>query len=243
MESAHVPGHEITSTQLSLNNYNLMSRSFDSTLKHWDLRFFSKPIGVASDLPCFHEEQNCIYSPNEKYCLTGYAERKTGASFVHVYDKQSFELVQKLAVPAPAVKLLWPTQINQLFAGLSNGDIAGYYGEQSRNGVLKAIAKEKVLAVDDYDRVMGGLEMLGEIHDPEPVASSDEEEWETGWTDNRNATKPALPYAITGPGKDGQIGTNLTKLLMRDKIKNTIRNEDPREALLKYAEVAESKVC
>jgi hypothetical protein len=49
-----------------------------------------------------------------------------------------------------------------------------------------------------------------------------------------------MPYTITGAGKGGQIGTNLTQHIMKSYVKNRIREEDPREALLKYAEIAKS---
>ncbi len=42
------------------------------------------------------------------------------------------------------------------------------------------------------------------------------------------------------PPKDaGRIGSSVTQSIMRTLIKDTRRDEDPREALLKYAELAE----
>ncbi|KAF0754992.1 hypothetical protein AaE_005118 [Aphanomyces astaci] len=50
--------------------------------------------------------------------------------------------------------------------------------------------------------------------------------------------KPSKP--ITGPGFGGSTGgSTLTQFFMRDQIKSeSIRSEDPREAILKYAKVA-----
>jgi hypothetical protein len=45
---------------------------------------------------------------------------------------------------------------------------------------------------------------------------------------------------LHGAGKGGAIGTNFTQHIMKQIIKNKVREEDPREALLKYAAIAES---
>ena len=246
IENGHVSGSTITSTKISMNKINILTRSFDGTMKQWDIRSPKEPLHVAESLPSFHEEQNCIYSPNERYCLTGLSRGKSGPSQINVYDKQTFELVKEIPTAAPAISLTWPTKINQLFAGLSNGDIQAFYNEYSRNGILIALGKVKKVAVEDYTLILDGLAKAGEIEEENPYRSDEEEDFQTGWTENRNAYKPSMPYAITGPGTNGMIGINLTKHLyfllirMKSVLKNKIRNEDPREAILKYAEVAES---
>ncbi|KAJ1674736.1 hypothetical protein EV182_002666, partial [Spiromyces aspiralis] len=49
--------------------------------------------------------------------------------------------------------------------------------------------------------------------------------------------RPQLP--ITGHGKGGFIGTNETQHIMKNLVKDTTRDEDPREAILKFAKEAE----
>eukprot|EP00624_Nannochloropsis_granulata_P000673 evm.model.NODE_12693_length_17016_cov_21.618065.3 len=45
---------------------------------------------------------------------------------------------------------------------------------------------------------------------------------------------------VNGPGAQGRVSgmTNFTQYVMQTKQKNTILEEDPREAILKYAEKA-----
>jgi hypothetical protein len=43
---------------------------------------------------------------------------------------------------------------------------------------------------------------------------------------------------IKGHGRGGQIGTNITQQILREAGKD-MKREDPRDALLKYAEIAE----
>ncbi|KAJ2171056.1 hypothetical protein GGH16_003058 [Coemansia sp. RSA 560] len=45
---------------------------------------------------------------------------------------------------------------------------------------------------------------------------------------------------VRGHGKGGVVGVNETQHIMKSIMKDTMRDEDPREALLRYAQVAES---
>jgi hypothetical protein len=49
--------------------------------------------------------------------------------------------------------------------------------------------------------------------------------------------RPEMP--LSGPGKGGKVGSNLTQHVLTDVVKDRLREEDPREALLRYAEVTE----
>jgi hypothetical protein len=44
----------------------------------WDIRKFKKPLSVASDLISNNPETNVIFSPDEKYVLTGTTGPKAG---------------------------------------------------------------------------------------------------------------------------------------------------------------------
>ena len=52
--------------------------------------------------------------------------------------------------------------------------------------------------------------------------------------------KPDRP--ISGPGRGGKVGTSLTQHIVKDLIDEAARTEDPREALLKYADEAACKL-
>lgn len=55
--------------------------------------------------------------------------------------------------------------------------------------------------------------------------------------DPRKSRRPELP--VNGPGKGGRVGASATQHVVRHLVRDTTRDEDPREALLKYAEAAE----
>jgi len=51
--------------------------------------------------------------------------------------------------------------------------------------------------------------------------------------DPRKSRRPDLP--VTGPGKGGRVGASATQHLVQTLFRDTTRDLDPREALLKYA--------
>lgn len=237
--NAHLKGNSITSVQLSLNNYSLISRSMDDTLKLWDLRNPSKSVGSKSDLDIFHEEANCIYSPNEKYILTGTAAKDKMPGYIWVYDSVNLEEVGKVELASSCVRLLWPSRMEQLFCGLGDGSVKAHYDpEFSTGGVtLPILNSGKKLAIEDYDKFMGSVDIEADLE--EEGGRGRDKKKKKEWMKMRNMTKPEQPYT-RGFGKKGMIGVNQTQHIMKNILKNNTRHEDPREAILKYANVAEA---
>lgn len=54
------------------------------------------------------------------------------------------------------------------------------------------------------------------------------------------ARRPELPTE-QGPGRGGRIGSNVSQHILKNLIQDRSRDEDPREALLKYAKIAEEE--
>lgn len=78
IENAHLKGTETSGLTFSLDNHTLVSRGGDDTVKTWDTRAFKKPLSVAESLSSLNPETNVIFSPDEKYILTGTAGSKAG---------------------------------------------------------------------------------------------------------------------------------------------------------------------
>ncbi len=210
-------------------------------MKLWDTRNIKKPVAVQEDLPLFHEEANCIYSPNERYIVTGTASRNNeGPGYCCVFDGKTLEEVGKLQMPTSCIRLVWPSKLEQLFCGLGDGDVRVHYDPSfSQGGIITPLLNaNKKLAVEDYDKFMGGVEASGEVLEPEDMDPANVPK--STWTRDRNLRKPEQPYT-SGMGKKGMIGINPTQLLMKNILKNESRLEDPREAILRHAEAAASK--
>ena len=83
----------------------------------WDARAFKKPIAVREGLTVSYPRTNAVFSPDDRYVVTGCGPAKTGepASLVFM-KKENLEVVKRLAVASTPVKVLWHPKLNQVCA-------------------------------------------------------------------------------------------------------------------------------
>lgn len=129
--------------------------------------------------------------------------------------------------------------------GLSNGEICVLYSpETSLNGAKLLFNKgppRKVTVEDMSDAVTAphiitphALPMFRDL-DP---GHGTKRKREKDRMDPRKSRRPELP--VTGPGKGGRVGASATQHVVQNLVRDTMRDEDPREALLKYADKADN---
>lgn len=83
----------------------------------WDLRAFKKPLAVHSGLNTLYPNTNAVFSPDDKYVLTGAgATIKGGQGRLVILAKEGLEEVKSLAVDTTPVKVAWHSKINQVRA-------------------------------------------------------------------------------------------------------------------------------
>lgn len=81
----------------------------------WDLRAFKKPLAVHSGLGTLYPSTNAVFSPDDKYVLTGAgAAAKGGQGRLVILAKEGLEEVKSLAVDTTPVKVAWHSKINQV---------------------------------------------------------------------------------------------------------------------------------
>ena len=248
-----MPGSTISSAIFTRSNQHLITRGMDDTLKLFDIRNFKKPVKVVSDLANFFESTNTIFSPDQRYILTGTSVKKNqGIGKIKFFDTLSLDHVRDIDFGnTSVVHLNWHTRTNQIFAGLSDGNIQVMYNPStSIGGIQIPLAKQvRRRAIDQIDYSTEPIE----IEPPREKVMFDEEiqfeleeyrkkSLETV-TDKRDLRKPTLPITVMeGAGKNGKLGISSTATLLKTLIKKTDHNinVDPREAILKYAKEAES---
>ncbi|KAI8998158.1 transcription factor [Gaertneriomyces semiglobifer] len=245
VENAHMSGAAISSVSFSIANNLIATRAMDDTLKLWDIRKFTKPINVVSGLMNFFEETNVIFSPNDRYILTGTSVKKNeGAGKICVFERDTLNKVQEIALGnSSVVRVHWHAKLNQIFCGTGDGSVQALYDPLlSFAGVKTSVAKRpKHRAVDEVDlyndanRPILTPHALPMFKDDEP--RSTKRRREKMRNDPVATRRPDIP--ISGPGRGGKIGTSLTAHIMRGLIKDTTRDEDPREAILRHAKEAE----
>ncbi|KAG8091848.1 hypothetical protein GUJ93_ZPchr0012g19618 [Zizania palustris] len=241
---------DITGVKFSTDGQILLSRSMDSTLKIWDLRKMKTPLKVFEDLPNHYAETNVAFSPDEKLIFTGTSIEKDGENggLLCFFDRRKLELVSRVGISPQysVIRCLWHPRINQVFATVGDKKEGGthilYDPSISQRGAIVCVGRApRKKSVDDY-------EAQPLIHNPHALPlfrdqPSRKRQREKMLKDPLKSHKPEAP--VNGPGFGGRVGTTkgslLTQYLMKEGglIKETWMDEDPREAILKYADAAE----
>ncbi|KAF8898358.1 transcription factor [Infundibulicybe gibba] len=244
IEGAHGKGTETGSLIFSIDGRTVLSRGGDDTVKLWDLRSFKKPLSSRSDVATLYPNTNAIFSPDDKYVITGAgATAKGGRGRLMFLEKNSFDVIKALEVDSTPVKVFWHSKINQIVTGLSNGSICVLYSPTtSLNGAKLLLNKgpPRKVTVEDMSDALAAPSILTPhalpmFRDLDPGQGTKRKR-EKDRLDPRKSRRPELP--VTGPGRGGRVGASATQHVVQNLVRDTTRDEDPREALLKYADKA-----
>lgn len=247
IEGAHGKGTETGSIVFSVDGRTVLTRGGDDTVKLWDLRVFKKPLSVRSDLTTLYPQTNAVFSPDEKFIMTGAGPSGKGGKGKLVFmDRQNLEVVRSLDMDSTPVRVIWHSKINQILAGLSNGQITVMYSPTtSLNGAKLLLNKgpaRKVTIEDVASSLVAPAiitpHALPMFRDGDGLMGASKRKREKDRMDPRKSRRPDLP--VSGPGKGGRVGASATQHLVQHLVRDTTRDEDPREALLKYAEAGKS---
>jgi WD repeat-containing protein 70 len=236
---AHVRQTETSGIVFSQDGNHVVSRGGDDTVKLWDIRKFKAPLAQLNNLENNHAESNLIYSPNQKYILTGESCHPDQQGHLLILDSQTLSTVRKVPIgQSSVIRVHWNSKINQLITGSHDGTIRVLYSPNSSLRGAKLIISRgpKARHVDDDTTfTMGAVEG----YSGDQAARLEDGEGERLMRKlkaqnkgNIKATRPEMPSSAVAsdPDKDHVRATYGL---------STMRNEDPREALLKYAEKAE----
>ncbi|KAH8100556.1 hypothetical protein BXZ70DRAFT_892966, partial [Cristinia sonorae] len=246
IEGAHMRSTESGSLVFSVDGRTVLTRGGDNTVKLWDLRAFKKPLSTRTDLATLYPTTNAIFSPDDKYIVTGAgAEHKGGKGRLLFMQKDNLETVKEFEMDSTPVKVLWHSKINQIVTGMANGEIRVMYSPQtSLNGAKLLLNKgppRKATVEDMSDAVSAPTiitpHALPMFRDGE-IGRGSKRKREKDRMDPRKSRRPELP--VTGPGKGGRVGASATQHVVQNLVRDTTRDEDPREALLRHADKAEA---
>jgi len=159
-------------------------------------------------------------------------------------EKEGLEEVKSLVVDATPVKVAWHSKINQIVTGLSNGQIVVLYSPvTSLNGAKLLLSKgpPRKVTIEDMSDALAAPTILTPhalpmFRDLDPGRGTKRKR-EKDRMDPRKSRRPELP--VTGPGRGGRVGASATQHVVQNLVRDTTRDVDPREALLRYAEVAD----
>uniref|UniRef100_A0A6B2L0E3 Uncharacterized protein n=1 Tax=Arcella intermedia TaxID=1963864 RepID=A0A6B2L0E3_9EUKA len=238
--SAHENGSETAALVFKSDNVTLLSRGADDTLKIWDMRKLEAGPIKSFDLPNKYTEANVVWSPDEKIFAAGTNVLKAGGQNesdvgkIHFFDSTTLEEVKQITVsPESVVSLLWHPELNQIFAGCCDKTIHVFFDPKySNKGILFSVSKapKKKRIEDSQDtRYIMNPHALPMFKQP-PSARRQREK---ARKDPLKAHIPEAPQI--GPGVGGRLGSSLTASIMKNLVKKDEIDDDPRNALLKYA--------
>lgn len=217
-----------------LDNYTLATRGGDSTVKVWDLRRFNSPLlSTPSNLENISDDTNIMFSPDNKYIITGSSEPSTNSGFLNILDKSDLSQVATSALKfdSSVTQVNWHKGLNQILVGLANGKIYLLFNpDLSNKGALLPLNKQvRRRHIDDNSELTTNISVQGLAEGDDYMAKHFEEQKRAKQESKRNRPQNIDPGVWGVPTEDH----------LRDAVENSsFGKEDPRDELLKYAERA-----
>lgn len=238
VENAH-ESESIVSLVSGPDDFTLASRGSNGSIKLWDTRQFKSPVmSRATPLPCGDMEacNSLSFDPTGQYLLAG----STGSE-LHVLDKSDLTSLQTLHLGASSsvvTSVTWHSRLNQIFAGLSDGSVHALFSpELSTKGAKLVVEKApKKRFIDDNTAATTNISAVGLEEGISRIQAEEEER-------KRASRKHKLEEGSHGAQPDPAAKNRLWGAPDQEHLKNNVPlshmvSEDPREALLKYAERA-----
>lgn len=245
LRDAHQKQSEICSIAYSYLGSYLASRGNDDTLKLWDLRNFKKPLNVFGDLFSRYEQTDCSFSPDDSMIFTGESlQRGQDVGRLLFYNTKTFDLVTQIEVTkSHIIKGIWHAKLNQLFVGCGNGTVKCYYDQKrSLRGaklcVVKTHRKKHSVEVMSSQQIITPHALP--LFRQEKLRTS-KKKMEKDRLDPVKSRRPDLPITSGQGGRVAASGSTLSSFVIRNLglSKRVDDEQDPREAILKYAKDAE----
>ncbi|XP_057661249.1 gastrulation defective protein 1 homolog [Diorhabda carinulata] len=244
IRKAHSPA-EITSICFSHIGDNLLTRSCDGTMKLWDIRNFKQSINEVGDLYTRYDTTDAIFSPNDEVVATALSLEKGQKNGVMLfYETKSFNLIRKMQITnSHTIKIAWHPKLNQIFVGTGNGLIKCYYDERrSLRGATLCVVKHHRKA--QQSEVVSSQQIITPHALPlfrQERRKTSRKQIEKDRLDPVKSKRPDLPITSGQGGRVASSGGTLSSYVIRNLglSKRVEDDQDPREAILKYAKEAE----
>lgn len=249
IRQAHVPGTWTGGIDLSSDGRMIVTRGGDDTIKLWDTRKFKSPVVMATHKSTsdHYVTTNIKYAPNSSYIVTGSVNGD-----LHILNPGNLkpEIVTPVSSGSPLITVAWHSRINQIITGSADSSVHVLYNPQiSSRGAVDVMSRApKKRHVDDdpnftTDQSTGisGDSIVtpsGGVLTNAIATSFSARHPTVGLTASgrsRDPRRPQIPMVtpfMKSQPDEEHINQNIPLSSMRD--------EDPREALLKYADLAKS---
>ncbi|KAI9682149.1 MAG: hypothetical protein M1817_000203 [Caeruleum heppii] len=249
IRDAHVKDTWTGGLDVSADGRLVVTRGGDDTIKLWDTRKFKSAVTTVSHPSTSgqYPTTNIRFSPTSSNIITGSA-----SGHLHILSPATLkpELVTPVTPGSPLIDVLWHDKLNQIITGSANAETHVLYNPSiSHKGASLVMSKApKRRHIDDDPSLTTDLSqgisgdsivnpnglLNGSNQAPLSYAARHPTVGLTASGRPRDPRRPNLP-AVTPFGK-----TQPDEKHIKEHIPlSSMRDEDPREALLKYADKAE----
>ena len=246
IRDAHRPDTWTGGIDISADGRIVVTRGGDDTIKTWDTRKFKQPLATIAhpSTSSQYPTTNIRFSPNSASITTG---SETG--HLHILNPATLrpELVTPVTPGSALIVVQWHDKLNQIITGSANAETHVLYNPNTSAGGAKTVMSRapKRRHIDDDPNfttdLSGGInpDSIVVPGGPMPAQSSYASRHpEVGLTASGRSRDPRRPQV---PANTPFAKTNPDAEYVRSQIPlSSLRDEDPREALLKYADKAKS---
>ncbi|XP_044767124.1 gastrulation defective protein 1 homolog [Coccinella septempunctata] len=243
LRKAHLPT-EISSIKFSYIGNYLLTRSLDSTMKLWDIRSMKKCIKEVGDLFTRYDTTDAIFSPNDEIAVTGHSlDKGQNMGSISFYSIPDLNLIKNIPVTnSHTIKLAWHPKLNQIFVGTGNGLVKCFYDDKvSLRGAT--LCASKIHRKAQHSEIVSTQQVLTPHALPlfrQERRKTSRKQMEKDRLDPVKSRRPDLPITSGQGGRVASSGSTLSSFVIRNLglSKRVNDDQDPREAILKYAKDA-----
>ncbi|KAH0159266.1 WD40 repeat-like protein, partial [Aureobasidium melanogenum] len=246
IRDAHTKDTWTSSLQLSSTGQLVLTRGGDDTIKLWDTRKFKQPLRTVEfpSMSSQYPTSNICWSPLGTEVLTGSANGD-----LHILNPATLksELVTPVTPGSALISVHWHKELNQIITGSANGETHVLYNPNISQGGAKTVmlkAPKRRHIDDDPNLTMdlshgiGGDAVILPGGSAPSAASFASRHPTIGLTASGKSRDPRRPHI---PNTTPFAKSNADEAYIREHIPlSGMREEDPREALLKYADKAKN---
>lgn len=239
IREAHKPDTWTGGVDISADGRMVVTRGGDGLIKLWDTRKFKAPL-VSVEHPSTSDRfamTNIKYSPNSTSIITGSA-----SGHLHILNPGNLkpEHVTPITPGIPLIVVDWHSKLNQIVTGSANAETHVLYNPaMSQRGAVDVMSKApKKRHIDDnpaltMDQTLG---LSGDSIITPGALSAQQRKGKGGVTGTGKSLDPRRPQVqqITPFMRSQPDEKHIEEAIPLSKM----LHEDPREALLKYADVA-----
>ena len=246
IRDAHKSETWTSGIDISADGRLVVTRGGDDTIKLWDTRKFKQPVSTATHISTSsqHPTSNIMFAPNSSSVITG-----SESGDLHILNPATLrsEIVTPVTPGSPLISVLWHKKLNHIITGSANAETHVLFNPKtSTKGavmIMSKAPKQRHLDDDpnfttDMSQGISGDAIVNPGTSSEAIQGStfSSRHPTVGLTASGKSRDPRRPHmpATTPFSKNAPDEEHIRKSIPL----STMREEDPREALLKYADKA-----